>query len=559
MIKAYPHYHKRTVESLNTLWDFRFLEGESMDSVNVASLSFSDKLPVPGAFDAFPLALGKRGTGVYRREIRLEPGRRGLLEFEAVSFACRILIDGENVCEHYCGYSPFNVEVPASDSEVRELVVLAENRFDFDRIPMHEHFFDFYQFGGLIRPVWLHHLPETVLEDVRIDASDIEGGTVEVRGRAVGASSVKARILDTEVSPVEAEVDGEGLFSLTMTVDRPELWSPEAPNLYRLHLDCGADDRIERFGVRRIETKEGEILLNGIPVKLLGYNRHEYFPNFGPSTPYPQMVSDIQLLKDCGCNFVRGSHYPQQQAFLDLCDEFGLLVWEENLGWGQKEEQYGSPTFRAHHDQSLREMVARSYNHPSVVIWGFMNEGGSDEEAFESLIDETMSVLRGEGGNRLSTYASNRIERDFYFEKVDLICVNLYPGWYGAQAPEPPLPRIEKDIRTFIDEMDTRGLQDMPIVISEIGCEALYGWRDEMRDFHSEEYQADYLETVCRIVTEMDRIAGVGLWHFSDARTREHSVGRARGFNNKGTFDEYRRPKLARNVVREVFLSSNRQ
>lgn len=555
MNKAYPRYITRHVQSLEDLWDFHFAEGKSLDEVSPKDVVWGARLHVPGAFDASPAYLGKRGTGIYRRLIEIEPGTAALLEFEAVSFAARVFVDGNVLTEHFCGYSPFKVQVPASEKRVRELVVLAENRFDFERIPMHEHFFDFYQFGGIIRPVWLHHLPKDHIEDVRIDATDYRGGMVSIRGRVSGAGEVLVSLLDTTVAPQKATADAQGNFALCFTVPSPHAWSPTSPQLYRLRFEFGTDDTVVRFGFREIKGDGARLLLNGEPFRLFGYNRHEYFPNFGPSTPYAQMVHDVQLLKDLGCNFVRGSHYQQDQRFLDLCDEMGLVVWEENLGWGQNCKQLEHPLYQKHHHAALEEMVARSYNHPSIIIWGFLNEAATDNDCFRPIFEKSMSFLRAEGGNRLVAYASNRIEKDRYFEEVDIVCINFYPGWYGAEDHPDPVSMIVPHIAGFIAHLEKRGLANKPLLLSEIGCEALYGWRDQQRDFHSEEYQKDYLSAVCRETVDNPRLLGVCLWHFSDARTYSggRALGRPRAFNNKGTFDEYRRPKLSRDAVRAIF------
>jgi beta-glucuronidase len=541
------------VESLNDLWEFAFYPDRTLDNLELEDVCFTDKLPVPAAFDTFPKTLGKRGVGVYRHKVRNIAGTNAMLEFEAVSFACKVWVDGVCLCEHFCGYTPFEVMVPPSDSDVREIVVMTENRFDFERIPLHEHYFDFYQYGGIIRPVWFHHLPAHPLSDIRVEVTDLEKGNLRVSGQLHPGLSVSAEILDEPIPPVRGKAGADGRFELNLTIQKPRLWSPADPALYRVQVFTDTDDCILRFGFREVKASGKEVFLNGEPLRLFGFNRHEYFPNYGPSTPYIQQVMDLKLLKACGSNFVRGSHYPQSQLFLDLCDEEGLLVWEESLGWGQDSRQLTHPLFLEHHQFALEEMVRRSFHHPSVIIWGFLNEGPTDEDCFLPVLKQVRSYFREHGGNRLFAYASNRIERDRYFAEVDLICVNLYPGWYGAEGHSAPLSLIPKDFAEFIAHLEACGLGDKPLLVSEIGCEALYGVRDEMCDFHSEDYQRAYLATVCKEVKDNARFLGVCIWHFSDARTREHSVGRTRGYNNKGVFDEYRRPKLSRDPVTALF------
>lgn len=566
MHKAYPRYSHRQLESLDDLWDFHFAEGKSLNDFNadtLAAVTFAARLPVPAAFDACPDYLGKRGTGLYRRTLSIAPGTTAQLEFEAVSFAARILIDGVLLAEHFCGYTPFNVTIPPSARSERTLLVLAENRFDFERIPMHEHFFDFYQFGGIIRPVWLHHLPAHTITSVHVDATDYAGGAITVRGRVSGANAgpITVTVLDTPLAPATVTANADGNFTLGLVIPSPRAWSPASPHLYRLRVSIAGDDTTIRFGLREIKTAGRTVLLNGAPLRLFGYNRHEYSPAFGPSTPFGQMVNDVQLIKDMGCNFVRGSHYPQDQRFLDLCDESGLLFWEENLGWGQKPHQLVHPLYQEHHYTALVEMTERSYNHPCIIIWGFLNEAATDAlDAYRPIFEKSKGYLRAHGGNRLIACASNRMKADLFFEEVDIVCVNFYPGWYGAEDHPNPLALIPEHFADFLDFLDKRGLGEKPFFISEVGCEALYGWRDQQRDFHSEEYQRDYLDIVCREVIEDKRHLGVCLWHFSDARTYSggRALGRPRAFNNKGTFDEYRRPKLSRDVIKNRFLTRPR-
>ena len=113
------------------------------------------------------------------------------------------------------------------------------------------------------------------------------------------------------------------------------LWSPEAPNLHTLELRLGDDDWRGRVGLRQVRVAGRQILLNDQPLKLMGFNRHETHPEFGHALPDQLIAADVQQLLDMGCNFVRGSHYPQDERFLELCDEAGICVWSEVIGWQQ--------------------------------------------------------------------------------------------------------------------------------------------------------------------------------------------------------------------------------
>ena len=347
----------------------------------------------------------------------------------------------------------------------------------------------------------------------------------------------------------------------SIRVPDPKVWSPQTPHLHTLRVVIKdgqgreIDDAHVRFGLRRIEARGGALWLNGQKLILRGYNRHEWHPNSGPCTPALQMFADLQLLKDLGCNFIRGSHYPQDQRFLDLCDQLGFLVWEENLGWGQREDTFASAKFRVDHLATLKSMVRASWNHPSVIIWGFLNEAWSDQEWVRPIFEESVSTLRAMDPSRLVSFASMLPFRDKQFDLMDLISLNVYPGWYGAEGVDDPVSLIRPHLDKCFQHLDAQGWQDKPIIISEIGAEALYGWRDSHNDFFTEQFQAKYVKEACLAALDHPRCSGIALWHFSDARTYGggRSLGRPRGYNNKGTLDEYRRPKAAYQAVQEVF------
>lgn len=559
----------RPVSLLNGLWDFSFLGPIQLDSFSPAGMPATEKMPVPSAFDALPAYAGRRGAAAYRIRFHVPPGRPARLEFAAVSMWARIFIDGIPRQEHACGYAPFAVEAPPAAQAERELVVLVDNRFDFERVPMHEEYFDFYQYGGIIRDVALHVLPVAApfIDHVHVrPAAGYRAGAVEVTiqlaGRVPERLTLTTRFDGTApVRQVDVPVR-DARISLALEVPAPRVWAPGSPHLHTLEVvlispddDAGTDDAIVRFGLRRIEARDGELWLNEEKLQLRGYNRHEWHPNYGPCTPPLQLYADLQQLRDLGCNFVRGSHYPQDQRFLDLCDELGFLVWEENLGWGQREKTFASEKFSRDHETALRAMVRASANHPSVVIWGFLNEAGTDSDYVRPVFERTVRLLRELDPTRLISYASMFALTDRHFDLVDLIALNVYPGWYGCEGVEQPLDLIVPFVAKCLAHLDTAGFRDKPAIVSEIGAEGLYGWRDAHHDFFTEEFQADYLRTACEAALEHPRCSGIALWHFSDVRTYGGgwSLKRPRTFNNKGTLDEFRRPKAAYAAVRKVF------
>ena len=526
-------------------------------------------MPVPSAFDALPAFAGKRGAAIYRTRFQVPVESPAKIDFGAVSMWARVYVDGVAIGENACGYAPFSVSVPPSKQVDRELTVLVDNRFDFARAPMHEEYFDFYQYGGIIRDVTLHILPASgaFIQHLLVapNANYKEGGvdlTILLGGAGGKAASVSVQFDHHETVVFSAAAVESGQMKLSLKVPSPRLWSPGAPHLHTVRvtlLDKATgkdyDDMIARFGLRRIEARDGALWLNGNKLKLRGYNRHEWHPNLGPCTPVLQMAADIQLLRDLGCNFVRGAHYHQDQRFLTLCDEYGLLVWEENLGWGQREKTFASAKFKADHAAALRSMILHSYNHPCIVIWGFLNEAGTDAGYVRPIFEESVRIIRSLDPDRVISYASMFALADRHYDLADLISLNIYPGWYNCTDHPRPLELIRPYIRQCLAYVDSLGFSAKPVIISEIGAEGLYGWHDSHHDFFTEEHQAAYLREACTEALANERCSGITLWQFSDVRTygAGRSLWRPRTFNNKGTLDEYRRPKAAYQTVREIF------
>jgi len=154
---------------------------------------------------------------------------------------------------------------------------------------------------------------------------------ITLAGDSGGPRPLSLRFRGREILAREAEVAGESV-EIAHEFEDPEaaLWSPEHPDLHLLEARFGDDDRNERVGIRTVTVRGRNLCLNGEPLRLRGFNRHEGHPQFGHGQPDQLLLSDLQHLQDMGCNFVRGSHYPQDVRFLDLCDERGILVWNES-------------------------------------------------------------------------------------------------------------------------------------------------------------------------------------------------------------------------------------
>lgn len=553
MTRRFAPHELRRVTALDGIWDFAFLGETDPDGVAIDQIAFGDVMAVPGCFDATPAYAGRRGLAAYRISVHIEAGRQRLV-FEGVQHWCRVYWNGELIREHAGGFTRFWAETEAEAGEA-EIVVLVDNRFD-ERSPLHMEHFDWYAYGGVSRSVELHRLDPVRIDALKIDTVSVAERRIDVRiDYTADESGPAALTIDCDGRALLAEtVDLESTGAITKTLELPWAapWSSEDPNLSTLTVRLGGDDLRERFGIREVRTENGRITVNGEPVTLLGVNRHEAHPQFGHTQPEALLVNDVQQLRDLGCNFVRGSHYPLDPLFLDLCDEAGILVWCESIGWQYPVEHLTDPAFVEAQLAHIDEMVAASQNHPSIILWGILNECPSWSEEGRPVYAKLLGRLRELDPTRPVTYAAINAHDDKCFDLVDVVSANTYPGWYFGDIPDVPaeLDRISAHV-------DALGHADKPLIISEIGAGAVPGHVDQLGSLWTEDYQSRLLDTVAgHLFDGQDRISGLAIWVLGDFRTteqRDFLLRRPRGVNDKGLLDEYRRPKQAYRTVREHF------
>ncbi len=563
MLRRFREHDVRPVRDLRGVWDFAFLGDVEPDAVDPGAIAFDDRMAVPGCFDATPAYAGKRGLAAYRMRAPLLGGERHRLMLEAVHHWGRVFVDGRARQDHVGGFTRFAVDFEEPGEGEAEIVVLVDNRFDSERCPLHLDYFDWYHYGGIARGAELHGLGEVWIDGLEVATDEFADRKVGlgVRYGAAAAGAVPLAIsFDGEVA-LEEEVrveEGSGELRRRLEFPGAALWSPEEPNLHLLHVRLGDDDMRERVGLREVWAEGPRLVLNGKPIRLVGVNRHEFHPEFGHGLPEALLVADGQLVRDLGCSFVRGAHYPQDVRWLDLCDEMGFLVWSEVLGWQHTAEHLNDAGFMQAQRANLEEMVAVARTHPSVVIYGILNESRSDDPACRPGYETLLKRLRELDPSRLLSYTSTRPEKDLCLDLVDVISVDVYPGWYHDTPAD--IPAVLDEVAGIVD---SRGFSDKPLMMAEIGAGAVWGWRDWHAGHWSEQYQAEILDRALRhLLFDRDRWCGVGLWQLCDVRSSEALVmalRRPRSFNNKGLVDEYRRPKMAYDVVKRHFRAARRQ
>ena len=530
----------------------------TLTTLDEGGLDRPEKVVVPGVWEVLPRLRRYRGRGVYEQKVFCGGNVRFWLG--GVSFRAKVFLDGALLAEHYGAYTGFEAvakDLPRGEHLLR---VEADNRFGDDsalHIPN-----DYYCYGGIGRPVTVEELSRAYITRFLVTPRKTADGwaadaavTVRNLGKEPLSGEIRLAVAGQEAGQeIVLSADGTAECRLSILCGegvRP--WSPECPALYEvkavLFIDGRAeDDLIDRIGFREIRTEGRSILLNGRPLRLKGFNRHEEYGDFGQSVPLEAMMRDVHLMRDLGANCVRTCHYPNDPRFLDLCDEVGLLVWEESHTRGFSEERMRHPNFMPQLLLCTEEMVRQHQNHPSIFVWGSLNECADDTDYGVQCYREVFGLLRKLDESRPVTAALLERPGGKAYGDMDIVSLNIYPRWYH-----------ETPVRTALDqkirEADENGGAGKPVIVSEIGAGAIYGFHDPFGEAKwSEERQCRILEEQLRAVLSHPDVSGVFLWQFADVRVDEEwAMARPRTHNNKGVVDEHRRPKLAYAIVKKMF------
>lgn len=559
MLRMFAQHHKRPVLDLEGLHDFVFLGAVDPAKVKPANIKFNDRITIPMMYDMLPDYAGQRGLAAYRILVDLPMAGTWRLRLGGVHHWCQIFINGKSVATHSGGFTTFDTDLTHLLAGPQEIILLVDNRYDFQRCPIHHERSDFYHYGGISQGAELHYIAPVAINRVFISTTDHRKGTLQVRVQTRAELADKLPLLLTINGRIwhEEEIKLKpGLQDHTFTLDVNELsrWTPETPNLHMLGVELGADDYQERFGVREIKIKGKDILLNGKPLTLIGFNRHESYPNVGPATSDNIRLFDVQILRKMHCNFVRGAHYPQHPRFLDLCDEMGLLVWSEALGWQNKADVIADPHFQNAMDSHISEMVLGDFNHPSIFCWGLLNESESNVAKSKPGYRRFIRHIKALDPTRPVTYATHVGETDLCLDLVDILALNIYPGWYYKTPDD---IRNHNAIEERMYHKNVKPHTRKPVIISEIGGDAITGYTDWTNQRWSEDYQADLLEAIItRLFLDKRLVCGLAIWQFCDMRTSESTsiiFGKPTGYNRKGVVNEYRLPKRSFHVVAKKF------
>lgn len=532
------------------------------------------RVKVPGSFDQCHPALATyEGKGWYRRTFRAPNAWRDMrivLHFEGVNYRARVWLNGKLLGQNLDGFLPF--EFPIHDvvqwGRDNDLVVCADSTRYPEDVPGRER--GWRTFGGILREVSLRAMPHTHLAGIRVIAEP-EGNSGKIglkitvaAARALARVGMEVEILGrqghavaTFLKPGITLKAGRTMVQLGGTARNVKPWTPEHPSLYRARVILSRNGQVldtdeVRFGFRRIEVRGTQLLLNGKPVMLRGFNRHEDSPRTGMCPDMATVSRDITAMKATGANFVRLCHYPHHPAELDLCDERGLLVMDEIPLYWWKGLAEGKATYRrklAAAKRQLAAMIERDRNHPSIIIWSVSNETEEFRPAVRSGNAQLVKLAQRLDPTRPVTHVSSRWTQHPAFKADDIISVNAYPTWDGYAAdPSYNMADSARFWRRSLAELHARW-PDKPILVTEFGYPSVEGMAGNPL---GEDRQAEAIRTEFRGMGA-SYVCGTIIWCWADHPWPEESFIRYMTTSPFGVVTRDRRALRALACVREIF------
>lgn len=568
----------RSIIDLNGIWQFK-LEG-NQDTIDVTRPLNTDLvMAVPGSYNDQGVTTNIRnhvGNVWYERTFTIPKvlsNERIVLRFGSATHKATVYIDGQEVTSHQGGFLPFEVELNDQFySGQHRLTVCVNNILDETTLPVGDYSettdkdgnlikknkpnFDFFNYAGLHRPVKIYTTPRTFIEDIEI-IPELKGDIAEVGYTVVTNATVDevlVRLIDEE-GHIVAETSG---FNGSIKVEQPHLWEPLNAYLYHLEVTLLDNNQIidsyaERFGIRSVEVKKGQFLINNRPFYFKGFGKHEDTYYNGRGLNEVVNVMDFNLIKWIGGNSFRTSHYPYSEEMMRLADEQGIVVIDETTAVGvhlnfstilsgvtlrNTFEEIGT---KEAHESVIKGLIERDKNHACVVMWFIANEPASTEAGAKAYFEPLVHLARAcDPQHRpvtIVTILTSQPDTCQVQDLVDVLCLNRYYGWYTQTGD---LVAAKEALRTELDGW-TEKQPDKPIMFTEYGADTVAGIHAISDELFTEEYQVRYYEANHEVIDEYPQFIGEQTWNFADFETSTDII-RVQG-NKKGIFTRERRPK----------------
>ncbi|WP_022824935.1 glycoside hydrolase family 2 TIM barrel-domain containing protein [Hymenobacter norwichensis] len=584
---------QRITQSINTSWLFAKAAGQEFADAVAPTIGW-ENVTIPHTWNATDVLDDEpgyyRGVGWYKKTLHVPAewqNRRLYLYFEGANQEAEVYVNGQLAGRHAGGYTAFRLPISklltfnGAGSATAEVLVKLTNRHNPDIPPLTA---DFTFYGGLYRDVHLvaaqpihFDLDNYASTGVFVTTPTVSGAAAEVvvtgqlRNETRKAQKLvvvsqlldrQGKLLARQQTRLTLPAGEQRPFRQQLPrLNQPHLWSPDDPYLYRVvstvQEAAGAqtvlDEVTNPVGLRwfRFDAAQG-FFLNGRPLKLIGTNRHQDFPGLGNALPDALHEQDVQLIKQLGGNFLRVSHYPQDPAMLAACDRLGILASVEIPVVNAITD---SEAFTSTCLTMQTEMIRQGFNHPSVIIWAYMNEvllrlppglkrdnepGRAYLTKVNRLARQLDSLTRHEDPARYTLLVNHG---DFaLYQQAGLLSIpqligwNLYAGWYSG------------DLQGFPDFLDRhhRELPDKPLLVTEYGADSdvrLHSFRPRRFD-KTTEYANRYHQFYLKAILDRPFVAGSMVWNLAEfnSETRQEATPH---INNKSLLTGDRQPKDA--------------
>ena len=576
----------RNVIDLSGIWSFKLIEYKGEYDVTT-EIDTDLQMAVPGSYNDQGVVSFIRnhvGKVVYETTFTIPnvlQQERQVLRFGSATHEAEVFVNGQKVVSHRGGFLPFEVEInDVVQKGKNRLTVIVNNILDDSTLPVgnfkevkdskgnikavNEPNFDFFNYAGLHRPVKIYTTPkEHYIEDIVIVPHvDGQNAQVEYTVKASGNQSIQVDIVDQEGHIVASQNGAES----TVEIENVHLWQPGEGYQYTLAVSIKADDEIidyyeEPFGVRSIEVKNGQFLINGEPFYFKGFGKHEDTYYHGRGLNEVSNIQDLNLMKWIGANSFRTSHYPYSEEMMRLADEQGVVVIDETTAVGvhlnfsaaldgsQNTDTWKKIRTKEDHEQVIKELIARDKNLACVVMWSIANEPDSAslgaKEYFEPLVNLAKELDPQNRPCTIVTLLNSLPDVCQVQDLVDVICLNRYYGWYVQSGDlEAAKEALRQELDGWLEKQP-----DKPIMFTEYGADTVVGLHAIDDIMFTEEYQVKYYEANHEIIDQCPNFVGEQVWNFADFET-SNGVIRVQG-NRKGIFTRERRPKAVAHYFRK--------
>jgi beta-glucuronidase len=582
----------RELLNLDGLWDFKVDFNAEGFNQNWAAKPLDTKIqaPVPASYnDIFADTAIRNHVGwvFYQRTVRVPrgfAGERVNVRVDSATHEGIVFVNGHEVARHVGGYMPFSADITdhVKAGEEFNLTIAVNNVLTNETIPpgrvvtgdngvkTQTYLHDFYNYAGLARSIWLYSVPAVNVQDVTV-VTDFEGSTGKVSYQVATstAADVRVTLIDEDGKQVATGNGANG----ELTVPNVKLWQPGAAYLYQLKIEAlvggqVADEYSLNVGVRTVEVRGNEFLINNEPFYFTGFGMHEDHVVKGKGHDNAFLVNDFDLLKWVGANSFRTSHYPYAEEVMDYADRHGMVIIDEtaavglNQGFssmfgGPKLPTFGPETANEKTQASLlhavRELIQRDKNHPSVVLWSITNESETGIPEAVDFFKPAIDLAHELDATRPVTYINVMTEpfgRCLIAPLVDVICLNRYWGWYEDHSDlENAAIHFEAELKGWTEKYS------VPFIITEYGADTLAGGHSIHNLPWSEEYQSAYLDMSHSVFDKFPAVVGEHVWNFADFQTKP-GIFRVLG-NKKGAFTRDRQPKAAAHTLRSRWTKVN--